>query len=109
MAKKPAREGFTSDHADVFLAAIKAAARIESDPPSYGHIMPFDQFCRAVEGKCFIDYDGSGTLMLNGKLVQPSTTSLAERMIVIGQNYRVKMSTIQSVFGSRAQICWYNH
>lgn len=108
MAKKPARKGFTSDHAEVFLNAIKAAARIEGDPPIYGHVMPFDRFCRAVEDKCFIDYDGHGTLMLDGKLVQPSTTNLSEHMFIIGQNYRIKLSTIKSVFGSRAQVCWYN-
>lgn len=76
--------------------------------PNFGDVMTYEKFIKLVENFSIIDYDGSGELILNGKVVKNTSTWLGHRSVFFADRFFVPFDVLQSIFGDDMKIIWFN-
>lgn len=78
------------------------------DAPKYGDIMNYKKFVKYVEEYYITDYDGSGELMLFGKVVKNTSTWCHNRTVFFSGKFFVPFDVLYSIFGDDVKFIWFN-
>ena len=76
--------------------------------PDFGHVMQYEQFKKAVDSYCIMDYDGSGELVLFDKVVKRTSTWIANKTVYFADKFFVPFDVLHSIFGDDMKIVWFN-
>lgn len=106
MTNKIKNKAVSSITADEILAAFNEGN--VGEVPSYADLMPLEGFIGIVNWGGFIDYDGFGELVIDGKAGHHTTTLISQRSFLIGNKLVVPFKVLRDVFGDRVQVAWYN-
>lgn len=74
----------------------------------YGDVMTYENFIENVDNYCIMDYDGSGELMLFGKVVKHTSTWISDRCIYFRDALFVPFETLYELFGDDVSFIWFN-
>lgn len=78
------------------------------EPYDFGDRMSYKDFVESVEGHCIMDYDGSGNLVIDGKMVMNSNTWLRDRAVWIEGCAKIPFTKLYEIFGDRVSFIWFN-
>lgn len=78
------------------------------DVPSFADLMDMDEFIEEVDSYCITDGDGSGMLVIDGKVNQCTCVICEWDAVIIGDTLVVPFGILKKLFGDRARIAWYN-
>lgn len=92
---------------DVSKEEILNALEFREDK-SCGTVFSFEEFLKEVEDMSLMDYDGSGNMILNGKVVKNSSTWIHDRSMYIVNKYFVPFEKLEELFGEEIEILWFN-
>lgn len=78
------------------------------DKSNYGDVFDLDTFEHYNDCKCITDYDGSGCMIFDGKLVNNSVVWCFNKSVLINKQYILPYSSLRELFGDMVEIIWYN-
>lgn len=78
------------------------------DIPDYGDVMLYKDFIRDVDHYSITDYDGSGELVLYGKVVKRTYTWISDRTVYFEDKFFVPFEVLYKTFGDDLKIIWFN-
>lgn len=78
------------------------------DLPNYGEHMSYEEFSVAISDGSIIDYDGSGCLVIGGRMVSNSCTSISDKAIWIQNFAKIPFQKLYEIFGVRISFMWFN-
>lgn len=87
---------------------IEAAKPYLDVKPNHGRVMAIERFVEDVESRCITDYDGSGLLVLDGKIVDGSVLILEWASVRIGSELIVPLAMLRDLLGERVAVLWFN-
>lgn len=76
--------------------------------PNYGSVMTYQEFIDAVDEWYITDYDGSGELILNDKVVMRTSTWIRNRCVYFIDEFIVPFDVLYSIFGDDMKFIWFN-
>lgn len=76
--------------------------------PNYGTVMTFQKFTDAVDEEYITDYDGSGKLILNDKVVMYTSTWIRNRCVYFIDKFIIPFNVLYSIFGDDVKFIWFN-
>ena len=76
--------------------------------PDYGDVMTYQEFMKAVNSFCIMDYDGSGEIILFDKVVANTSTWIHHRTVYFEDRFFVPFDVLYSIFGNDMKIVWFN-
>lgn len=76
--------------------------------PDYGDVYTYEKFIDMVEEYSIIDYDGTGRLVLNDKVVKHTATWLHHRSVFFADRFFVPFDILYSIFGDDIKFIWFN-
>lgn len=76
--------------------------------PDYGDVMTYQEFMKAVNSFCIMDYDGSGEIILFDKVVENASTWIHHRTVYFEDRFFVPFDVLYSIFGNDMKIIWFN-
>ncbi len=78
------------------------------DVPDYAHLMTMNEFIDSVDEHVFTDYDGAGTLVIDGKTNDAALAFIDWGSVLIANELIVPFTVLKELFGDRVQVAWYN-
>ena len=78
------------------------------DIPDYGDVYDYEEFMKMVEGYYIIDYDGTGRIVLNNKVVKRTSTWLHNRSVFFVDRFFVPFDVLYTIFGDDMKFIWFN-
>ena len=90
------------------LAAVEAALASETTEPVKKDVISLPEFERCVRDRAFLDDDGFGYLVVDGRRLPDSNTYLADRAILIDAAHYAMIRTLRRALNDRAAVEWVN-
>lgn len=74
----------------------------------YGDVMSYEEFMKAVNSYCIIDYDGSGELILYDKVVKNTSIWISNKTVYFADKFFVPFDVLHKTFGDDVKFIWFN-